>query len=234
MALTVRRMANALVREFQRLWANLAPAQRPPPPEPQDAALFAEVFTWVSQYLARPHEQLGRKGAVCPFAKPALEANQIQVAKSGADGTSRLALRSVLLRHAAGFAARLQGEAANMYASLVVVFPRMPADRFHRLDELHDELKTRLMTSDIMVSSFHPRSEKPALWNPAFRVLRAPFAGFAFRKMDVRDIVFVEHNQRAFAHYRLRFRDLYARGAVSDEHGYATAYAQAVRRFAEG
>ena len=65
------------------------------------------------------------------------------------------------------------------------------------LDELHDELKTSLMSSDVMVTSFHPQSEKPALWNPEFHVLRAPFAGFAFRRMDVRDIVFCGHNRKA-------------------------------------
>jgi hypothetical protein len=121
-----------------------------------------------------------------------------------------------------------------MYASMVVAFPRLRPDCFHLLDELHDELKNGLMTSDIMVSPFHPKSERPAIWNPEFRVLRAPFAGFAFRRMDVRDIVFVGHNRQAFAHYRARFEPRFARDEISDEHGYATAFAQALSRFGSG
>ena len=108
------------------------------------------------------------------------------------------------------------------------------ARKLHLLDDLHDELKTSLMSSDIMVSAFHPQSERPALWNPAFHVLRAPFAGFAFRRMDVRDIVFVGHNPKAFAHYRARFGPRFARGEISDDHGYVTAFTQAVARFGDG
>jgi hypothetical protein len=228
------RISNALVRELQRLWAGFAWVRKPQALTPSEAARIAEVFAWVRQYLGRPHPQLGRAGAVCPFAQPALDTDQLRVTISDDDGASRTRLRALLLEHAAAFAARLRDGSPSMYASLVVVFPRIPEDRFHLLDQLHDELKTSLMTSDIMVSPFHPKSERPALWNPAFHVLRAPFAGFAFRKMDVRDIVFVASNRNAFAHYRTRFGRLFAQGEVSDEHGYATAYAQAISRFGDG
>lgn len=227
----VRRIANALLRELQRWWARLGPSWSPPPLKPSQAALIAEVFGWVRQYLGRPHPELGREGPVCPFAQPALEADQLSVTISEDDGASRARLRSVLLQLTATFSARLRMPKPSMYAALVVVFPRLGADRFHLLDELHDELKTSLMSSDVMVTSFHPQSEKPALWNPEFHVLRAPFAGFAFRRMDVRDIVFCGHNRKAFAHYQARFGPRFARGEISAEHGYATAYAQAVARF---
>jgi heptaprenyl diphosphate synthase len=229
-----RRIGNAALRELQRLWARFGPAEGPRPLKPSQAALIATVFDWVRQYLSRPHPQLGREGAVCPFAQTALEADQLSVSISEDDGRSRRRLRATLLQSAAVFAARLRERSPSMYASMVVAFPRLRPDCFHLLDELHDELKNGLMTSDIMVSPFHPKSERPAIWNPEFRVLRAPFAGFAFRRMDVRDIVFVGHNRQAFAHYRARFEPRFARDEISDEHGYATAFAQALSRFGSG
>jgi len=229
-----RRIANALVRRYQQRWARFSHGFKPKALRPSEAALIGEVFTWVRQYLARPHAQLGRDGAVCPFAQPALDADEMHVATSDDDGGSRSHLRALLLEHAAAFAARIRPGSASMYASHVVAFPRMGEDRFHLLDELHDELKTGLMSSDIMVTSFHPKSEKPAIWNPSFHVLRSPFAGFAFRRMDVRDIIFVANNRKAFAHYRTRFGPLYARGEISDEHGYVTAFRQAVAHFGDG
>ena len=233
MSSLLARIPQVLLREFQRRWARFGPSRSPRPLKPSQAALIAEVFEWVQQYLGRPHPKLGREGPICPFAQPAIEADQLTVTISEDDGSSRTRLRSVLFEASASLAARLRERAPSMYASLVVVFPRLVADRFHLLDELHDEIKTKLMSSDIMVSSFHPRSERPALWNPDFQVLRAPFAGFAFRRMDVRDIVFLGHNRQAFSHYRARFEERFARGEISDEHGYATAFAQAVRRFEE-
>lgn len=222
-----------MVRELQRLAAAFAWARKPKALTPSQAARISEVFAWVRQYLGRPHPELGRDGAVCPFAQPALDSDQLHVTTSDDDGSSRTRLRAVLLEQGAAFASRLRDGSPSMYASLVVVFPRMPEAGFGLLDQLHDEIKTSLMTSDIMVSSFHPKSERPALWNPAFHVLRAPFAGFAFRRMDVRDIVFVANNRNAFAHYRKCFGQRFARGEVSDEHGYGTVYAQALARFGE-
>lgn len=230
-ALAPKRIRNAVRRELQRLWARFGPSQQPPPLKPSQAALITEVFDWVRTYLARPHPQLGRDGAVCPFAQPSLDADQLGVTISEDDGANRARLRAVLLQVAAAFEATLRERTPSMYASTVVVFPRLAAEHFHLLDELHDELKTSLMSSDVMVSSFHPRSEKPGIWNPQFHVLRAPFAGCAFRRMDVRDIIFVGHNRKAFAHYRARFGPLFARGEISDEHGYVTAFTQAVARF---
>src|SRR6202022_85798 len=145
------RIANALLRELQRLWARVVPSRGPRALKPSQAALIATVFDWVRQYLSRPHPNLGREGAVCPFAQTALEADQLSVSISDEAGKSRRRPRATLLQLAAVFAARLRERSPSMYASMVVAFPRLGPDSFHLLDELHDELKTSLLTSDIMV-----------------------------------------------------------------------------------
>src|SRR5262249_26244910 len=94
--------------------------------------------------------------------------------------------------------------------------------------------KTDAMSGGVMVASFHPRSTHPAQHNPDFHVQRAPFAAFAFRKMVVHDILFLGTNRRAFAFYHASFSHLHAQGLVSDDYGYAGAFAEAVKRLGTG
>jgi len=150
------------------------------------------------------------------------------------DGSSPWRLRRALLRHADAYAMRARACSDPGLTALVVVLPKVKKEHYGMLDELHSEMKTMLITSDVMVSALHPESTRPAVWNARFHVLRAPFAAFAFRTMDVRDIVFVAQNRKAFAHYAARFGHLYAEGRISDEFGYATAFAEARERFGEG
>lgn len=223
------RAFNALVREAQRARARLGRSAVPPPLTFAQVKLVEQVFAWIRDYLDCPHARLGRGGAVCPFAQPALESGELGVVVVEAGRAGRTAVRGELLRQAAVFEARLRAGPASMYASVVVVFRELADGSL--LDEFHDELKTGLMEQGIMAAAMHPGSEKPGVWNAAFPALRAPFAAFALRRMDVRDIVFVGSNLRAFSVYRRRFGELYARGAVSDEHGYVQAFAAAQRRF---
>lgn len=193
------------------------------------------VHAWIRDYLGRPHPDLGRKGPVCPFAASALQDDALWVAfDEEVDGRSAWRLRRALLRYADAYAARARTCSHPELTALMVVLPGVPKERYGRLDEVHSEMKTMLITSDVMVSALHPESTRPAVWNARFHVLRAPFPAFAFRTMDVRDIVFVAQNRKAFAHYAGRFGHLYAQGRVSNEFGYATAFAEAQKRFGQG
>ena len=224
-----RRVPDAFLRNLQWLWAGFGQGQEVRMLTPSQVALAGEALVWARNYLAEPHPKLGRAGPVCPFALPALQAGSISIAFDDAEGGSRWRLRAAVLRAAVAFSASMGS--ASKYFSLMVLFPRLASDHFHLLDELHEELKTGVMRSQVMISAFHPLSETPALWNPGFQIFRAPFATFVFRKMVVRDIIFVAHNQRAFERYRSAFGSLFARGLVSDEFGYATAFSEAKERF---
>jgi hypothetical protein len=190
------------------------------------------VHAWIRDYLSRPHPDLGRKGPVCPFAANALQDDGLWVAcDERLDGESRWRLGRALLSYADAYASKARASNHPELTALLVTFPKLSRQHYTILDDLHAEMKTMLMTSDVMVSALHPESTRPAVWNARFHVLRAPFAAVAFRTMDVRDIVFVAQNRKAFAHYAARFGHLYADGRVSDEFGYATAFAHAQERF---
>jgi hypothetical protein len=236
MGLTIRSTAARIVRAVGRRMVRLGVRwTRGSPREFVSLSRAGEidaVHAWVRDYLGRPHPDLGRKGPVCPFATNALQDDSLWVAfEERIDGKSTWPLRRALLRYADAYASRARASERPELTALLVIFPRLPRERYAMLDDLHAELKTMLMTGDVMVSALHPESTRPAVWNARFHVLRAPFAAVAFRTMDVRDIVFVAQNRKAFAHYAARFGRLYADGQISDEFGYATAFAQAQERF---
>jgi heptaprenyl diphosphate synthase len=227
------RIRRAGGRSVQSLLARPWTRSRPELWTPSRVALAAQVAAWAREYLTEPHPQLGRQGPVCPFVQAAMNLDRLGIAfEDAVDGTSPRAIRSALLRHAGDFRRHHQGSAAaDGFNSRIIVFPHLPSAEGRKLDEVHAELKTQLMEQDTMVSAFHPLSEKPSLANASFHVFRAPFAAFALRRMDVRDIVFLAHNRRAFARYRERFGAAHAKELVSDEFGYATAYREALNRF---
>ncbi|HZR08110.1 MAG TPA: hypothetical protein VFA79_05975 [Myxococcales bacterium] len=229
------RAIRAVCRRLLRLAVRLTRGSTPEFLTLSRAGELDAVHAWIRDYLGRPHPDLGRKGPVCPFAAAALQDDALWVAFDEAvDGSSPWRLRRALLRHADAYATRARASRDPGLTALMVVLPKVRKEHYGTLDELHSEMKTMLITSDVMVSALHPESTRPAVWNARFHVLRAPFAAFAFRTMDVRDIVFVAQNRKAFAHYAARFGHLYAEGRISDEFGYATAFAEARERFGEG
>jgi hypothetical protein len=197
-------------------------------------ALVDAVMQWALDYLARPHPKLGRPGAICPFVRQSIESERFHVKIcEGLDRGGVRRLRRVVLQEARGFVERWphKGSESDL-TSLLLVFPQLPHARLDNLDRIHDELKTHLVTKhDLMCSPFHERSRKPSISNPEFPVFRAPLPLLAIRRMDVRDIVFLDHNARAFQHYRARFGSLYERGEISDHFGHVRRYVQACARF---
>jgi heptaprenyl diphosphate synthase len=184
----------------------------------------------VRDYLGEPHPQLGRKGQICPFVKRSLAEDQVAIVfHDEVDGTSAAQMRGVVLRHAEVF--ERQHRRDDMLPALFLVFPRIADDSLSLLDRLHDEVKTDLMRRGLMITSLHRFCDRRALSNPEFPVTRAPFAGFAIRNMVAQDIVFVGHNQPAFAAYSERFGVLFEQGKVSNEFGYVDRYREAQARF---
>jgi hypothetical protein len=200
---------------------------------PERLAEANDVLKWAREYLARPHPDLGRKGPICPFVQHAIDIDRfLMTFHDEVDGSSARQLRRVVLDEAAGFQRRYPQEGRDGgFTSLLLVFPKLPEQRLGLLDRVHDELKSHLMSHDLMSSPFHELCTKKAITGSGFEAYRAPFAAFVIRHMDVRDIAFLGTNRPAFRRYREKYGTLYAQGKVSDEFGYVQLYEQACERF---
>jgi hypothetical protein len=237
----VDRATGAVVRRWQlgvhaaRSAVGLRTGQRHAPGlvAPSRVAEANEVLRWLREYIAAPHPRLGRPGAICPFVQKAMNIDRLVLAfHDEIDGTSRSRLRAALLDEVAALKRTFPpDDPANAFASVVMVFPNLGADRFAELERLHDEMKTPVMQSLVMLSVFHDRSDKRAIHNHEFALYRSPLPCLAIRYMDVRDIAFVGTNRAAFEAYRKQFGPRYAAGEISNEFGYVDLFEAAQRRF---
>ena len=232
------RAANSLLRRLQllglaRRYRNGAGPAGANVLTPSRVGWANEMMRWMSEYLEQPHPDLGRQGPVCPFVARTAAVDRFLIALHDevVDADRRL-IRDIILSHAEGLKLHFPETDPNgNFTGLVIVFPKLPLDRAEVLDELQDEMKTHFMSHDTMVAACHARSTKPAINNPAFPAFRSPLPCMILRHMDVRDIVFLAHNRRAFARYHARFAQRFAEGKVGNEFGYVDLYTEAVGRF---
>jgi hypothetical protein len=188
------------------------------------------MLEWARDFIGRPHPDLGRNGAICPFVPKVLKTDHFfMVFHPEVTGESSADLRPLLLGYAQSFSDKFAED--NHLASLTMVFPRVPKERGVVVETVHGELKSYLMHKGFMLSPFHQSSDKPGIRNAEFRPYRAPYPCITMRYMGLHDIIFLDHNAQGFAEYARRFGPEYDRGEVSDEFGYVTLFEAARRRF---
>jgi hypothetical protein len=154
-----------------------------------DREALRAVSVWIEDFVARPHEDLGRAGAVCPFVPGSLERSTLWLAAEHVagldvpdvvelmDGYKRLFLR----------VAPADSEDA-IYKTIIVVFPDLPAERAGALfDDVLEQLAEPAYVQDgIIFGPFFAGNEGTALYNPDFRPFQSP-APFLFVRHTVLD-----------------------------------------------
>jgi hypothetical protein len=153
---------------------------------------------WLTQFVMRPHRDLGRAGAVCPFVAPALRRHLIwfgtvhthtsetpeacEKARGLAEAFEHLAARYC------GADPRLRASAA-----LLAFFPDVPpyaAANF--IDATHQQVRINFVARGLMLGEFHPLSTVGAVRNPRFRVMRSPMPIFTVRALSPHDLLFLD------------------------------------------
>lgn len=153
--------------------------------------LVGETAAWLRSFLTRPHADLGRKGAVCPFMEQSLKLGRAALSSvdvSGPRGQRRLetTARSAL--------ARLGEDAAgdNVYNAFVMVpVGTDESTRAAIVLDVQQELKAEAIAAGKMVGEFFPGHPMPGINNPSFRPLAAPHPLLAVRTMVITDILFL-------------------------------------------
>lgn len=189
-----------------------------------------QARTWFHTYLTREHQELGRRGAVCPFVTPADRAGAMVVERhDGHADTGFLALRDFVLEVAESFVSRDWGRSNENLRSVVAVLPDLGQADCELLDDVQREVKPALAGKGLMMGQFHPYCDERAARNSEFRVSVAPLAMFAIRNMALHDILFVYHDPQCFAEYEKRFGHRYRSGGVADRM-FVECYERASRR----
>lgn len=199
----------------------------PDPEVPGQHPAVVEVAHWVNDFLAKPNEDLGRSGSVCPYVAPAMTRESIYVAceltePDVAWGVERMRAYRKAFAERAATAGR-----ERIFLAALVLFPELPASRYAEFIEgVQAELKGEFMSEGMMIGEFHPGPPpRPGLWNPDFRPFQAPVPLLAIRHMVAADVPFVKDSTEHLEIYLGRFADEVPRRLATQIPGHVTSKA---------
>ncbi|HKS46440.1 MAG TPA: hypothetical protein VJT49_15275 [Amycolatopsis sp.] len=171
---------------------------------------------WFVEYLCKPHELLGRDGAICPFVAPAIKAGSVAsmerpvAADIDVDG-----MVAIVHDMADGFeSVRWPGHGDSLRA-LVWVLTGIPDEKLTLLDEAHRNTKADLVQRGFILGQFHPHCQETAVHNPDFLISRAPVPMLGLRRMAFHDVLFLNSDPHWFSAYQQRYGDRYESSSVA-------------------
>jgi len=185
---------------------NAEPCLRPLSAFPQTPGSEPDqiIANWVRGYLMRPHSDLGRAGAVCPFTPVSARLDALLVGASRATGEEEIF--AVMRRALAAFDALPCPPEQRHFRAVLVAFPHCRGDEGRaRLKAVQNRLRPESIYRGKMIGLFEPGSEDKGLINPEFRPLRAPVPLLAIRMLVENDAPFVLRNPRLAPIYLLKF-----------------------------
>jgi len=162
------------------------------------------LANWVRAYLMRPHAELGRAGAVCPFTPVSARLDALLVGTSRA--TDEEDILAVMGKALAAFDAIGCPPEQRHFRSVIVAFPNCGGDVGRaRLKAAQNRLRPESIYRGKMIGLFEPESQDKGLINPDFRPLRSPVPLLAIRMLVENDAPFVLRNPRLAPIYLLKF-----------------------------
>jgi len=152
-----------------------------------DLAALHAVADWINTFVARPHEELGRAGPVCPFVPGALERKALWLAPEQVADRDVPHVVELMSGYKSLFldAEPADGDDAN-YKVIVVVFTDLPADRARGVfDDVLQQLAVPSYVEDgIVFGPFYKGNTGTAIYNESFRPFQSP-APFLFVRQGV-------------------------------------------------
>jgi len=142
-----------------------------------DLAALRTVADWIKSFVARPHNDIGREGPVCPFVPGALERKTLWLASEHIAGRSGADVVQLINGYKTQFlhAQPIDGDGAN-YKVIVVVFTDLPADRAQDLfgDVVQHLAAPSYVEDGILCGPFYEGNKGTAIYNSGFRPFQSP------------------------------------------------------------
>lgn len=146
---------------------------------------------YVAEFLTAEHAQLGRPGAVCPFAAKALEQDLIRLTAFSLETPDEAAAIAGMERLLG-----MLDRGGTGHPAIVAVFPRLaePAGSA-MVARVQKALKPAFIARELMIGQFYPDCPEPGLWNADFRPLQTPVVSLAIRDITLFDAPFMLERQ---------------------------------------
>jgi hypothetical protein len=160
----------------------------------RDLDVMVAISEWIDQYLVRPHPDLGRTGAVCPFASGARQRDLIRIAVFRRyEAKTSAEITEIVRRHKLEFVYCRQGLGEDrIFSATMMAFPDVSAAEAPDLfDGTREALKPEFVREGLMLGEFHANNHHSGLHNEEFHPLRSPIPMLVIRHMVPSDIVFL-------------------------------------------
>lgn len=160
----------------------------------QDVPYLVEIMEWVQSFLAKPHPDLGRRGAVCPFVPHALKSNTIKLTVIHTKNLDQQQVEEIVVAYRDIFL-ELEPKERELAINkaLLLIFPDIHIEDATKLiDGVQQKLKPFFVDAGLMIGEFHKRNQTPGQHNPNFRPLRSPIPLIAIRFMVESDLPFLQ------------------------------------------
>ncbi|MFE2940373.1 DUF6875 domain-containing protein [Streptomyces sp. NPDC059255] len=159
----------------------------------EDLPFIRTIADWCTEFLSKPHPDLGRGGSVCPFIPRALAMNRVSFVVLHTANRTEAEIDGIIASYRQTILDMepRSGQEAIDKAIMVILPDVSEEDAAEVVDETHRRLKAEFVASGLMIGKFHPRSEQGGLHNPGFRPLRSPIPLLAIRHMVDSDLPFL-------------------------------------------
>jgi hypothetical protein len=172
----------------------------------EDYDLLVTVARWAETFLCQTNVDLGRTGAVCPFAKPAIEHRLFLIGIIDVDLGRILDFAKEVDFYRQWFV-ELQGSLhPERNACMVLITSKCDLNSSDKLDHIQEQLKDDFVQEGLMIGQFHPKCEVEGLWNPDFRPLASPLPLLAIRRLVPSDLPFLTSKSE----YMVKYFSMYA------------------------
>jgi hypothetical protein len=184
-----------------------------------DLAALRAVAGWIKSFVVRPHQDLGRDGAVCPFVPKALEGKTLWLAPEHVAGRSAAEVVQLIKGYKTQLlqALPVDGDGVNL-ESMVVVFTDLPEDRAGGLfNDVLKQLAVPFYEEDgLVIGGFYEGNEGTAVYSRSFRPFTSPVPFLLMRHAVVSDWKFFLDDDDWLGRWARRFGESAVR-ALSEE-----------------
>ncbi|NEW58267.1 hypothetical protein GV794_21825 [Nocardia cyriacigeorgica] len=148
------------------------------------------LISWIEDYLIRPHQSLGRTGAVCPFVKQAVKGHTIWTAFVSGDTDPTVEAMQDMVDDAMDIYIDLIDTDNNTpLHTVVTIFPDLTDCRL--IEAVQSARKSQFVQRGLMLGEFYPGCQQTGLWNKDFFPLDSPMPMLVVRKMMKSDFPFL-------------------------------------------
>lgn len=199
---------------------------------PSHDTVVATVEGWLSDYISRPNNLIGRTGPICPFVSPSRRAGSLVIEVAPVGGGADLGRVAALLCDGLDRFHRVDWQGSNPgLRSLILVLPDLDEAGCRLLDDAHRAVKPLAVRRGMMLGQFHSWCAEPAARNAEFPVSRSPVPLVAIRQMALHDVLFLHDRPDWFAEYRRRFGSDYEARRKSVEPLFADLFDKACAEY---